>query len=72
MPEIIDDGVTGILVPPGDVGAIASALDVLIASAELRERLGRAARRKIAGDADPSAHRERLLALIRQVAGRHG
>jgi glycosyltransferase involved in cell wall biosynthesis len=72
VPEIIDDGVTGILVPPGDVGAIASALDALIASAELRERLGRAARRKIAVDADPSAHRERLLALIRQVAGPHG
>jgi alpha-maltose-1-phosphate synthase len=72
VPEIIDDGVTGILVTPGSVTGIASALDALIASAELRERLGRAARRKIAVDADPAAHREWLVALIKQVAERHG
>ena len=72
VPEIIEDGVTGLLVTPGSVTGIASALDTLIASAELRERLGRAARRKIALDADPVAHRARLVALIRQVAGQHG
>jgi starch synthase len=72
VPEIIDDGVSGILVTPGSVAEIASALDALISSAELRERLGRAARRKIAVDADPAAHREWLVALIKQVAERHG
>ena len=72
VPEIIDDGVTGILVTPGSVAGLASALEALIASAELRERLGRAARRKIARDADPISHRERLVALIGQLAGHHG
>src|ERR1700704_3441600 len=42
--EVIEDGVTGILYPPGDVGALASALRKLAAKPHLRERLGRAGR----------------------------
>jgi glycosyltransferase involved in cell wall biosynthesis len=71
IPEIIDDGRTGLLVTPGDVSGLVAALERLIASAELREQLGRAARAKIEQDADPDAHRAQLLALITQVA-RHG
>jgi glycosyltransferase involved in cell wall biosynthesis len=59
-------------VTPGSVAELASALETLIASAELRERLGRAARRKVVADADPNTHRERLVALIKQAAERHG
>jgi len=58
-------------VSPGHVGELTAALERLIASAELREQLGRAARQKIQRDADPLVHRERLLALIKQVSG-HG
>ena len=72
VPEIVADGETGILVSPGDGGALVAALDRLIASAELRASMGRAARRKIERDADPAAHRERLVALIREVAQHHG
>ena len=67
VPEIIDDGVTGILVTPGDTAELVRALELLIGSAELRERLGRAARRKVEIDADPDAHHARLVALISQV-----
>ena len=66
------DGETGILVPPGDETAIAGALDRLIGSAELRASMGRAGRRKIERDADPEAHRLKLVALIREVAQHHG
>ena len=69
VPEIVDDEVTGILVTPGHAGELTAALDRLISSAELRERLGRAARQKIEHDADPGVHRERLVALIKQVSG---
>jgi glycosyltransferase involved in cell wall biosynthesis len=72
VPEIIDAGVTGLLVRPGDTSALAQALDTLLASAGLRERLGRAARSKIEHDANPAVHRERLVALITQVAKDHG
>jgi len=71
VPEIVEDEVTGFLTTPGDVGELTSALDRLISSAELRERLGRAARQKIEHDADPEVHREKLVALIKQVSG-HG
>ncbi len=71
VPEIIDDGRSGVLVAPGVIAELSAALDQLIASAELRERLGRAARVKIEQDADPGAHRARLVALITQVTG-HG
>jgi glycosyltransferase involved in cell wall biosynthesis len=68
IPEIVDEGRTGLLVTPGNVSEIRRALDELIASAELRERLGREARTKIARDAHPMPHRQALVALIRQVA----
>jgi glycosyltransferase involved in cell wall biosynthesis len=68
VPEIIEDGATGLLITPGDTSGLARAIDALIASAGLRERLGRNARRKIEQDADPDVHRRQLVALITQVA----
>jgi starch synthase len=68
VPEIIEDEVTGILVTPRDVEGLMKALDRLISSPELRARLGRAGRQKIEHDADPDAHRARLVALIKQVS----
>jgi len=44
IPDAIEDGVTGLVVPPGDAGALASALDRLIGDPALRQRLGDAAR----------------------------
>ncbi|MDE3168441.1 MAG: glycosyltransferase family 4 protein [Acidobacteriota bacterium] len=43
--EAVEGGVTGLLVPPEDVGALTAALDSLIADAALRARLGQAGRR---------------------------
>jgi glycosyltransferase involved in cell wall biosynthesis len=44
--EMIDDGSTGLLYPPGDRAALARALRRLFDDAELRTRLGAAAREK--------------------------
>ncbi len=71
IPEIIDDGRTGVLVSPGNVPELMTALESLLDDAALRERLGRAARAKIEQEADPHLHRARLVALIKQVA-KHG
>ena len=40
IPELIDDGRTGLLVPPDDPAALAAALERLIVDAKLRARLG--------------------------------
>lgn len=42
--DLIEDGETGLLVPPGDVDALAAAMERLIHEPDLRERLGRQAR----------------------------
>ncbi len=42
IPEVITDGVDGLLVPPGDAAALARALATLLANPELRVRLGEA------------------------------
>ena len=42
--EAVDDGVTGLLVPPGDPSALRTAIETLLADPDLRGRLGSAAR----------------------------
>src|SRR5207302_819758 len=43
-PELIEDGVHGLLVPPGDAGALARALAALLDDPGRARRLGEAAR----------------------------
>ncbi|HET9849389.1 MAG TPA: glycosyltransferase [Candidatus Dormibacteraeota bacterium] len=44
--DLIDEGETGLLVPPGDVDALAEAMNCLIQEPSLRETMGRRARRR--------------------------
>ena len=45
IPEVVTDGVTGLLVPPGDADALGRALARVVADPSERERLGQNARR---------------------------
>jgi glycosyltransferase involved in cell wall biosynthesis len=49
IPELVDDGVTGVLTPPGDALALAAALQALLTDDARRVRLGAAAARRAAG-----------------------
>ncbi len=48
IPDLVIDGENGLLVPPGDRGALATALARILRDRELAQRLGRAARATIA------------------------
>jgi glycosyltransferase involved in cell wall biosynthesis len=47
IPDVVEDGISGLLVPPADTEALARGLTRLAASADLRRALGRAARRTV-------------------------
>jgi sugar transferase (PEP-CTERM/EpsH1 system associated) len=47
IPEVVDDGATGMLVPPSDPGAMAAALGQYAASAEMAARHGAAGRERV-------------------------
>ncbi len=47
VPELIEDGATGLLVPPEDPAALAAALESLIRTPSRRLFLGRAAERRV-------------------------
>ena len=44
--DLVEDGETGLLVPPGDIIALREALERLLGDPELRRRLGAAARER--------------------------
>jgi glycosyltransferase involved in cell wall biosynthesis len=46
IPDVVVDGETGLLVPPGDADALAAALDELVGDPQRRERFASAARRR--------------------------
>ncbi|EKX35388.1 hypothetical protein GUITHDRAFT_79867, partial [Guillardia theta CCMP2712] len=47
IPEAVDDGVEGILVPPGDAAALSAAIHRLYQDPELRRKLGKAGRQRV-------------------------
>lgn len=72
IPEVVEDGVTGVLVPPGDRAALASTLARLMTDEAERERLGRAARDHVHLHATHLHMAKRLLPLYdsaRQQSG---
>jgi glycosyltransferase involved in cell wall biosynthesis len=47
LPEVVEDGVTGLLVPPADAPALAEAIRTLMGDADLRRRMGQAGRERV-------------------------
>jgi colanic acid/amylovoran biosynthesis glycosyltransferase len=70
LPQIVDDGVTGFLVPERDVEGLADRLGRLFADPGLRERMGAAARAKIAREYDIVARVAELERIYDEVVAR--
>ncbi len=68
LPEVVEDGVTGLVVPRGDVDALARVLVTLLADADLRRRMGREGRRRALARFDWDRSAARFEALFRRAA----
>jgi len=67
-PELVVDGETGLLVPPGDAGALADALEEILRDPELARRFGDAGRRRVLRSFSLSAMTGRVLGLYGDAA----
>ena len=70
IPDIVEDGVNGILVEPDDAAALAAAIERVLADRELAERLGRGAHASAAlWTMAPQEFARRIRSLVERVAG---
>jgi starch synthase len=70
LPELVEPGVTGELVPPGDPKALAEALIALLEDPEQAERLGRAGHAKVAEQLTWKAVAERMAPYLEAAGAR--
>jgi glycosyltransferase involved in cell wall biosynthesis len=69
IPELIRDGETGRLVPPGDADALAAALEELIRDPGRRQALGQAGAARVRAAFDAEAQIDALADLLRGASG---
>ena len=69
IPELVVDGVTGVLVQPGDAAALAQAIERLLDDPALRMRLGQAGRRKVLAEFDLHKNTVLLAERFRESVG---
>ncbi len=69
IPELVDDGESGLLVEENDAAALADALQLLIADKDLRLRLGKNGRQKVLREFDVDRSASRLAELL-NIGGR--
>jgi glycosyltransferase involved in cell wall biosynthesis len=67
--DAVEERVTGLLVPPGDPTALRGAIERLLEDAELRQRLGAAARERAREELSRDAATEATIATYREVLG---
>lgn len=67
IPAAIEDGRTGLLVPPGDPGALSDAVGRLLADPSLRSRLGAQARERVVRDFAWRVQVERYARLVAEL-----
>ena len=64
IPELIEDGVDGLLVSPSDTKGMAAAIERLIGSPELRESLGKAGRQRVQREYELANSADRLSSVF--------
>jgi glycosyltransferase involved in cell wall biosynthesis len=73
IPDIVEDGVTGLLVPPADAEALAAALERVLVEPGLASSLGSAAHASVGPwRATPAEYARRVRALVDAVCAPDG
>jgi glycosyltransferase involved in cell wall biosynthesis len=70
LPEVVENGVTGLVVPRGNSAALADAIGLLLADPERRRRMGQAGRERALRLFDWDRSAQQFEELYREVAGR--
>jgi phosphatidyl-myo-inositol dimannoside synthase len=70
LPEVVEDGVTGLVVPRGDADALARAIGSLLADPERRRQMGQAGRERALRLFNWDRTAQQFEELYRDVAGR--
>lgn len=67
IPEVVHDGVSALLVPPGNLTALGSAISRLVASAELRRTIGAGGRAALDARFSPAERTRHILDLYHRI-----
>jgi alpha-maltose-1-phosphate synthase len=69
IPELVEDGVTGLVVEPENPAALAGALDTLAESPDRRAAMGEAGRARVAARFSAEGIARRTIALYEELCG---
>ena len=72
IPDIVEDGVTGFLVPPLDVDKLAEKLEILIKDPELRRRMGQNGKKRFETHFTIEIFERRLTEVLKSIASSSG
>lgn len=68
LPEVIDDNITGILVPPKDVSSTAEAIETLVTNDELRLKMGLLGRKKVESEYYWRDNVDKMIELYKRIS----
>ena len=67
IPEVVEDGITGFLVPQKDSKALAKKLELLIKDPELRQKMGRSGREKYEKEFTLAVFEKRMKEILEKI-----
>ena len=67
IPELVENGISGFLTPPGDVNALAERINDLTGDASLRQKMGAAAREVILRDFNLESNAKQLIHMYQEA-----
>lgn len=67
LPEMVDQGVTGLLVPPNDDQALSDAIELLLDDPDRGVVMGQSGRRRVERDFDMQTQLAKLLSLLAEI-----